>query len=102
VSDPHADSMQRPPRRLSITGDEREHAAVAELIRLCLSATADGVLSDDEIADLRAWLDDNASLAIPARDYLLSTVQHILDDGVITDNERTALFLAIELVLPPD
>jgi hypothetical protein len=89
-------------RRFSITELQRSEAAVAELISLCQTATADGTLSDEEISGLREWLNQNASLDVPARDYLLRTVQDILEDGVVTPGERTALFLAIELVLPAD
>jgi len=89
-------------RRFSITNLQRAEAAVAELISLCQTATADGTLNDDEISGLRDWLSENASLDIPARDYLLRTVQDILEDGVVTPGERKALFLAIEMVLPAD
>ena len=89
-------------RRLSITKLQRNEAAVTDLISICQAATADGTLSDSEIAELQEWTRSNEDLDLPAKDYLSETISRIAADGVITADERRALFLAIEKVLPPD
>ncbi|MHB1329270.1 MAG: HIRAN domain-containing protein [Gemmatimonadales bacterium] len=89
-------------RRVSITKLQRATAAATELIALCQSVTADGSLADDEVQALREWLQDNAAVDLPARDFLFATVKRILEDGQVTMEERRELYLAIEKALPAD
>jgi HIRAN domain len=89
-------------RRVSLTDAQRASAAGAELLSLLQFVTDDGSLSADEIEALRAWLADGAATELPAHDFLAKTVTEILADGIVTEDERRALFLAIEKVLPPD
>ena len=89
-------------RRISITKLQRQTAAGAELISLCQTITEDGRLSDEEVNALRQWVDDHASIDLPARDFLLETIRRIIEDGKVSDEERAELYQAIEKVLPPD
>lgn len=91
-----------PQRRLSITKLQRQSAAGAELIALCQGVTEDGTLTDFEILKLEGWLVENEQADLPARDYLRSLLRSCTSDGLITDEERVALYRAIEAVLPPD
>jgi hypothetical protein len=95
-------SPEGPKRRLSITKLQRRTAAGAELISLCQTITEDGRLADEEIAALHEWVEDNSSSDLPAREFLLTTVRRIIEDGKVTEDERVELFRAIEIVLPPD
>jgi hypothetical protein len=89
-------------RRVSITKLQRNTAAAVELISLCQCVTSDGQLSDEEIASLRQWSDDNAAVDLPARGHVRDVLTQILADGVVTEQEREELYLALETVLPPD
>jgi hypothetical protein len=89
-------------RRLSLTKTQRLTEAGAELLSLCQTATADGSLSDEEIASLREWLAANGDSDLPAITYLATICDRILADGVVSAAERRDLFVAIEKILPQD
>jgi HIRAN domain len=89
-------------RRLSLTKTQRAAGAGAELLALLVDVTEDGRLSDDEVARLKAWLDENHDTDIPAVAYLGEAVERVLADNVITEDEREYLLDTIEAVLPPD
>lgn len=89
-------------RRVSLTKSQRQTEIGIELISLCQSFTEDGSLSDEEIHDLRAWLESNQSTDLPAISFLIETVQKVLEDGKVTKEERQAVYKALETVLPPD
>lgn len=57
-----------------------------------LGITADGVLTDDEVTGLKSWMDDNNSLAgnYPF-DVVMKSLDKVLEDGVITQDERDYL-----------
>lgn len=74
----------------------------AELISLCHSVTEDGSLTDAEVEALRAWLVDHRTSDLPVIAFLVSTVERILEDGVVTSTERKELHKALERVLPPE
>jgi hypothetical protein len=94
----------KPPgrRRLSLTKAQRETVAGAELLSLCQTITEDGSLSEEEIAALRQWLDDNRSAPLPAIPFLTETVEQILADQKVTKEEWRSLYSAVETVLPPE
>lgn len=96
--------MSDAPRRarVSLTKLQRGSAAGVELIALCRAIAVDGQLTDDEMDDLRDWLSTFAETRLPAHDYLAHTVRQVLVDGIITPEERTAIYAALEKVLPPD
>jgi len=64
--------------------------------------TDDGILTDEEISELRTWLETNRSSDLPAIPFLVETVERILADGIVTTEERKELYSAIEKVLPPE
>jgi hypothetical protein len=64
--------------------------------------TADGTVSDAEAGELRTWLAANRKSDLPAIDFLLTTLEQILADGIITQEERKALHKAVERVLPKE
>jgi hypothetical protein len=86
--------------RLSLTREQIQAGVGAELLSLCQTVTADGVLTDEEIHELRAWLEANRSHDLPAIDFLVATLERILADGKVTKEERKELYAAIEKVLP--
>lgn len=88
--------------RIALTKDQVETGAGAELLSLCQTVTADGSLSDDEVAALNEWLRQNASANLPSIAFLVPVVESIVADGVVTPQERRQLFQAIERVLPPE
>lgn len=88
--------------RVSLTKEQIESGAGAELLSLCQTVTADGSLSDEEVSALSQWLQDNRSAELPAIAFLVPVVEHIVADGVVTADERRQLFQAVERVLPQD
>lgn len=79
-----------------------EAGIIAELITLLETVTADGTITDSEAAELRAWLDANRDSDLPAIDFLRTTLEQILLDGRVTAEERRALHIAVERVLPSE
>ena len=88
--------------RLSLTKTQLQASVAAELLNLCQSVTEDGHLSDEEVLALKTWLEENRNADIPAIDFLTTTVQKIIADGVVTKEESRLLYKAIEIVLPPE
>ena len=93
-----------PPKkqRVSLTKAQIQEGVGAELLTLCQAVTADGVLTAPELTELRAWLDANRASDLPAIDFLVATLERILADGKVTQDERKELYNAIEKVLPPE
>src|SRR4029450_6771684 len=60
----------------------------AELLSLCQTITKDGRLSDQEVAELRAWLAERESDDLPALVQLRATLDRVMDDGRITAAEK--------------
>lgn len=92
----------KPKKRVSLRKKDSLEGAAADLLALCESVTADGVLSDLEIDHLREWLGRNASSDLPAVKFLRDIVEIVLQDKQITGEERKQIYKAIETVLPPD
>lgn len=92
----------RKPRKkqIALRADATPDGCAAELISLLDSITQDGHISDEEAGELRLWLTDNKGSDLPAIELLLATLEHILADGLITPEERKALYRAVERVLP--
>jgi hypothetical protein len=89
-------------RRVSLTKKQHATAIGAELLSLCQTATADGSLSQEEVSALREWLAVHRNADLPAISFLTPIVDRIVSDGMVTDEERSDLFKAIEVVLPRD
>ncbi|MCC7174091.1 MAG: hypothetical protein IT159_02760 [Bryobacterales bacterium] len=66
------------------------------------TVTADGTISESEVNELRAWLDQNCDADLPAIEMLRTMLGQILADGKVTPEERKALHKAVERVLPPE
>ena len=87
--------------RLSFTRTHTESGVVAELLTLLETVTADGTITDSEANEIAAWLEANREASsIPGIEFLRTTVREILSDGKVTSEERTALYKAVEKVLP--
>jgi hypothetical protein len=76
--------------------------AGTELLNLCTTITEDGSLLDDEIKQLRDWLQQNQDAPIPAITFLCELVTRILSDNKVTSAERSQLNKALERVLPKE
>jgi NAD-dependent DNA ligase len=62
------------------------------LLGICTGLLADRVLSDEEIRFLDTWLAENSDIAtVWPGDVIYSRVQHVLNDGIITEEERDNL-----------
>ena len=88
--------------RLSLTKTQLQTSVAAELLNLCQSVTEDGHLSNEEVLALKTWLEENRNADLPAIDFLTTTVQKIIADGIVTKEESRLLYKAIEIVLPPE
>ncbi len=89
-------------RRVSLSKTEIQECISAELFSICQGITSDGVISKDEIVALGLWLRDNRDADLPGIAFLSETLNRIIADGVVTEEERRELFEAIEKVLPPE
>ena len=89
-------------RRRSLPKQATNDGIVAELLMLLETVTADGRISEEEVTSLQAWLQDNALSDLPGIEFLRTTVREILADGKVTPEERTALYKAVELILPAE
>jgi hypothetical protein len=88
--------------RVTLTKVQRATPAGADLIALLTQLSEDGIVTRDEVAELRAWLEIDRGVDFPACAFLYETVDSISSDGDITEEELDTLALAIERVLPPD
>lgn len=91
----------RTPRK-SLTKRQLEDPIALDLLALLQTVTADGKLLEEEVHQLKAWLDDQRGSNIPAIVYLREAVEEVLADGRITAEERAWLQKAVETVLPRD
>jgi hypothetical protein len=91
-----------PAPRLSLTPKQLETAVGIDLLALCQRVTADGSISSTEADELRRWLEESASIEMPAIGYLRGTVERILADEIITQDELRELHHAVERVMPPE
>jgi NAD-dependent DNA ligase len=62
------------------------------LLGICSGMLCDGQLTDQEIRFLDLWLSDNSDIANSwPGEVLVARVKNVLQDGIITDEERTDL-----------
>jgi hypothetical protein len=82
-----------PPKkpRLSLTKAQLQSEVGAELLALCQTVTADGVLTKEETIELKAWLEEHRNNDLPAIEFLVATLERILEDGKVTTEERKEL-----------
>ena len=74
-----------------------------ELIGFLTGVASDGMLNDEEVDALNEWLNRNESIKDrwPAS-VILDRLNHILDDGIITDDERKNLLVTVNQVTGTD
>lgn len=96
--------MASNPTNSSIVVLRPSELATAVGVALCdhlESTLEDGRLTDDEIRSLRVYLNEvAATVQFPAVSFLLDEVNSVLNDGVISEKERTRLRAAILRVVP--
>jgi hypothetical protein len=92
---------ERTPRK-SLTKKQLEDPMALDLLALLQTMTFDGKILEPEIALLNQWLDDHKTSSIPGIAYLRESVQTVLADGRVTDQERAWLQKAVETVLPKE
>ena len=74
-------------------------AQMEELLGFVTGVASDGVLNDDEILAVSDWLENNAEIHhIWPATIIGSRLATILDDGIITDEERADLLQVINRV----
>ena len=89
--------------RLSIGRKHTDSGVVAELLMLLETITSDGRASEEETRNLAEWLQSNGSdLNLPGIEFLRTTIREILADGKVSAEEKTALYKAVEKVLPTE
>ena len=65
---------------------------ISELIGIIKGINFDGVINDKEVERLQTWVNKNRNLAIDAKDIsMIKTVDAVLEDQIITDDERELL-----------
>lgn len=76
---------------------------IEELIGFLTGTASDGVLNDQEITAMSAWLEHNAPVKeIWPASVIVMRLEHILEDGVITDEERGDLLTTVRQVTGSD
>lgn len=90
------------PRRVTLTKAQRATPSGVELIALLTELSDDGLVTRDELARLRAWLEVDRGVDFAACSFLYEVIDTITGDGEITDDEMDTLASAIERVLPPE
>lgn len=73
-----------------------------ELQGFIMGITCDGILSDDEILGMQKWIDTHQELKgqYPF-DKIYSAVEQVLEDNIITEDERDYLFSLFNNMLNP-
>lgn len=72
---------------------------VDELIGFLTGVASDGVLNDQEIEAMSRWLESNESIReVWPASVIVNRLSHILEDGVITDEERDDLLVTVNQV----
>ena len=90
------------PKRLSLTRTDAKTSTGLELLELLQVIADDGQLTRDEVDRLSLWLIEHPDFDHPARALLRSSIDEVLKDGIITDQEYEFLHEAVLRVLPTD
>jgi DNA polymerase III epsilon subunit-like protein len=80
----------------------RKYAApktMAELIGLCRGLIADGKITTAEVTFLNSWLQDTGFIAEWPASEIVQMLEHILEDGVVTKEEKEELKTLIQSVV---
>ena len=85
------------------SGESDRIAKIAELSGFLTGVASDGVLNDKEIEALSHWLDANAIIRdVWPASVIVDRLLNILEDGLITDEERQDLLETIRRVTGAD
>ena len=81
------------------TGSLNKIGQIDELIGFLTGVAADGVLNDDEVSAMSFWLEENASIrATWPASVVVNRLELILEDGIITEEERSDLLNTVNQV----
>ena len=76
--------------------------ALQELQGILFGVICDNVLNDDEILFIEKWLDSHKELkGNYPYDKIYSKIEDVLEDGIITEDERADLFALITKIINP-
>lgn len=91
-------------KRVTLTKTQAQSEVGDSLLALLQDITADGEISLGEVDALRDWLKEYADYRseIHAVAWLRDLVEAVLEDGVVTKEERVELLLGIERVMPKE
>lgn len=89
--------------RVILTKKQLETEQGEALLKLLKGITKDGALDDAELAQLQEWLDANESTeGLPCLPFLREIIEDVIEDGVVTPEERRDVVAAILRVMPVD
>jgi len=88
------------PTRISLTKAQSETETGKALLSLLIDITNDGVLSENEIIHLQAWLGNNQAQILPAISYLRETASTYKDTNNPAHGDKKIFLKAIEAVMP--
>jgi hypothetical protein len=94
--------MNEDQRRVTLTKAQAESPTGQELIALLTWLSADGMVSREEMSQLRSWLEVDHGVDFPALPFLYEVIDQISSDGEVSEDELDRLAFAIERVLPKD
>lgn len=81
--------------------EKREAQATRELIGILRGIMCDDWLNDREINGLKKWLDDQPRSADKTMQLVISAVNNVLQDGIITEDEGDYLFSLFDSIINP-
>jgi len=87
---------------VKLTEEQLKKNTAKHLLTLLDEVSADGVLTDEEIKQMDAWLSHVDDEGIPAMIFLRTLIHDVLEDHVITEVERQDIVFAILRVMPDD
>jgi|SRR5579863_994262 len=90
-----------PHKHVTLRIDATDHGVAAELLQILEEVTADGIITEDEVRALRAWLDSHDSQEL-AFTFLRTILESVLAGGTMSPASLATLQRAIERVLPAD
>lgn len=89
-------------QRITLTKAAQGTTLGLQLIDILTRLLADGALQDSEVAELRAWAAAAKATELPSLACLRETVETILADGIITQEERIELVTLMLRILPAE